>query len=142
HGQHRQGEQGQGDVPVPPDPRPHLVLVQPAVPLASSNRSSIAQRAPATRTRSSNVVAGGPPQAKDATSAGSDTPRRISSHRAYSSGSGQLVRSAAQSYTRGPFAPAPQLTRCQASAGTSASNAFARTCRNPEKTATSARTPA
>src|SRR5438874_1963022 len=59
----------------------------PQSPFASSNRSSTAHRAPATRTSSSGVVPGGPPQAKYATSSGSDVLRRISTHRAYTSAS-------------------------------------------------------
>src|SRR5262249_44519240 len=76
-----------------------------------------------------------------ATSVGSDVLRRINSQRAYSAGSGEFVRVTAQSYTRGPFDPSPQLSLCQASAGTPASNVPTRTCRNPAHTAKSARTP-
>ena len=39
-------------------------------------------------------------------------------------GSGALIGVWAQSYSRGPFDPVPQLNRCHAVAGTSASNAF------------------
>ena len=81
------------------------------------------------------MVAGGPPQAKYATSVGSDTLRRINTHRAYSSGSGEFVRNTAQSYIRGPFAPSPQRSRCHPLAGTWASRANTRTWRNPDQTA-------
>src|SRR5262249_11975897 len=113
----------------------------PQSPLANSNRSSTAQRAPATRTNSASVVAGGPPHAKYATSVGSDVLRRINSQRAYSAGSGGVGRVTAQSDPRGPSDPSPQLSLCQASAGTPASNVPTRTCRNPAHTAKSARTP-
>jgi hypothetical protein len=109
----------------------------PQPPLADSNRSSTAHLAPATRTDSLSVVDGGPPQAKDATSSGSETLRRIRARRAYSSGSGEFVRDSARSYTRGPFAPSPQLSRCQAPAGVPASNVPTRPCRNPAQAAKS-----
>ena len=97
----------------------------PQSPLASSKHSSIAHRVPATRTNSASVVAGraaagevrhlgrvrhAPP---DQQPPGVRRPAR-----------GSWSASTAQSYTRGPFAPSPQLSRCQASAGTSASSAF------------------
>ena len=96
---------------------------------------------PAIRTSSSGSVPGGPPQAKNTTSVGSVTLRRIGSQRAYFFGSGLIVRCAAQSYRRGPFEPGPQLSRYQAPAGTPASSAFARTWRPPDQSAKSLRTP-
>src|SRR5271165_777840 len=70
---------------------------RPQSPLAISKHSSIDQRTPAIRTKSSRVVCGGPPQAQYATSAGFDRSRRISSQRAYLCGSRLLIRVTAQS---------------------------------------------
>lgn len=72
-----------------------------------SKHSSIAHRRPATCTSTRSCVSGGPPQTKDATSAGSVVLRRISSQRASVRRSGLLTGRIAQSYVLGPFVPAP-----------------------------------
>ena len=64
-----------------------------------------------------------------------DKERQELRNRLYAPDPGAFARQTAQSYSRGPFAPSPQLSRCQPSAGTSASSAFARACRKPAQTA-------
>ncbi len=99
----------------------------PPPPSAGSKHSSTTHRFPATVTDSASAVAGRPPHTKSDTSDGRDGLRRISRHRWHRGGFGQLSRVRAHSYHRGPLRPAPLLSRGHASAGTSASNAFART---------------
>lgn len=59
HGEEGVGEHGQGDVPVPADIAANLVLIQAAPFFAAWKHSSIAHRAPATRTSWSTVASSG-----------------------------------------------------------------------------------
>ena len=54
---------------------------------------------------------------------------------------GGAAEPSANGRARGPFAPSPQLSRCQARSGTSARSVRTRRCRRPTQTAWSARTP-
>ena len=131
-GKEGKGEHGEGNVAVPALVAPDLVVVHPGFVRGSleallsgwpggGSAPSTAHLAPATVTRRLSGAGPGVWQRQKASSDGRETFLRISSEISV-----RTEATSAQSQRRLPFAPSPQLIRCQARLGSFAARASAR----------------